>query len=237
MLAPRTDRLVQRIVGAGCAKFQTVALAKTGDRRLVQNHLGHRRQFDQIQFLSGALGCRIKAARAVQRIAEQIEPHRPQIARRIDVDDAAAHRVIAGFHHRRALHKPHAHQKMAQRFFVDPVAHTGRKRRLAQNVARRHPLGRGIQRGEQHKPLGHAVHQRGQRRHALRANVSVRRHAIIGQTIPSRKHDDRQIGGEKPQRFDHRGHAFVVARHVANRHATLVQLGQDQLGVKALGRA
>ncbi len=47
-----------------------------------------------------ALGLGIEAADAFQRVAEEIEPHRAERARREQVEDAAAHRIFAGLHHR-----------------------------------------------------------------------------------------------------------------------------------------
>ncbi|OIQ69529.1 hypothetical protein GALL_488690 [mine drainage metagenome] len=95
MLAPRADRLIQRIIRPGRAKLDAVILAKPGDRRLVQNNLRHRREFNHRQLLGGALRHRIKAPRAVQHIAEQVEPDRPALARWKNINDAATHRVIA----------------------------------------------------------------------------------------------------------------------------------------------
>ena len=39
MFAPRRDRLIERVIGAGRPKFQTIALAKARDRRHIQDHL------------------------------------------------------------------------------------------------------------------------------------------------------------------------------------------------------
>ena len=123
---------------------------------------------------------------------------------------------------------------MTQRFFINTVAHAGRKRGLAQQAAGGHTLRGGVQRGQQHKAARHAMGQTRQCRHALRADVGIGRHPVVGQAIPAGKHHNRQIRRKKPQRVLHGSEAFVVARHM--RHGgTLVQFAQDQLRVIAFG--
>ena len=99
MLAPRRDRIVQRIVKPGGAEFDPVVLAEPGDRRVIQDDFRYRGEIDGFQLFDGALADRIEPPRPVQHIAKQIEPHRAGIAGGIDVDDAATHRVVAGFRH------------------------------------------------------------------------------------------------------------------------------------------
>ena len=236
MLAPCADRLVQRIVGARRAKLQPVVLAKPRHRRLVQYHFGDRGQFDQVQLFGGALRRRIKPARAVQHIAEQVQPHRPQIAGRVNVDDTAAHGVIAGFRHRGRLHEPHAHQKPAQRRIVNPVTDPRGKSSLAQDRPRGQLLRGGVQRGQQHERLGHPMRKCRQRRHPLRRNIGIGRHPVIGQTIPSGELDHRHIWGKKPQRIAHGNQPLVIARHMAHGHAAR-QFRQNAGGVEPFGRA
>ena len=237
MLAACTDRLVQRIIGARDPEFDPVILAKTGDRAFVQNNLADGGQFDQFQLFGGALRGRIKAPRAVQRVAKQIKPHGAKVTGWENVDDATADRVIPRFGHRRALHKPHAYQKPPQCGFVDTVTHTGGKRGSSQHIACRHPLRCGVQRGEQNELVRHPMHQPCQRRHALRRNIGIGRHTIIGQTIPARKHNYRHIRREKAQRGLHRCHTLVIACNMQHRRATFAQFVQHCLRIKAFGDA
>jgi hypothetical protein len=91
MLAPRADRLVERVVGAGRAELDPVVLPEAGDRGLVEDDLGDGGQFHHLELLGRALGRGVEAARAVEHVAEEVEPDRTALARRVDVDDAAAH--------------------------------------------------------------------------------------------------------------------------------------------------
>mmetsp|Transcript_23829 Transcript_23829/g.43063 ORF Transcript_23829/g.43063 Transcript_23829/m.43063 type:complete len:481 (-) Transcript_23829:1871-3313(-) len=236
MLAPGTDRLIERIIGASGAELQPVGLAEPCHSRIVQDNLGHRGQFDHIQFFGCALGRRIKAARAVQHIAKQIKPHGPQITGRVDINDAAANGIVARLHHRRALNKAHTDQKGPQRALIHTGPDGGRKRSLAQKRPGRHPLGRCVQRRQQHILAWHFMYQRRQGRHPLRGNVRIGRDPVIGQTIPARKHQHRHVRCEKAQRGLHRGQTLVVPRHVDN-GTLLGHLIQNQAGVKAFGRA
>ena len=95
-LAARADRLVERIVVARRAEHRPVAGAEPLDRRLVEDHLGDRRELNPPDRLAGALGLGIEPPGALEHVAEEIEPHRPARAGRIDVDEPAAHRELAG---------------------------------------------------------------------------------------------------------------------------------------------
>ena len=60
-----------------------------------------RHEIERAQLVGGALGLGIEAADRLQRVAEEIEPHRLGHAGREQIDDAAAHRIVAGLAHRR----------------------------------------------------------------------------------------------------------------------------------------
>ena len=72
MLATSADRLVQGIIRPARTKFDPVILPEPADRRLVEDDLGHGREFDHRQLFQRALRDRIKAARAVQLIAKEV---------------------------------------------------------------------------------------------------------------------------------------------------------------------
>ena len=146
MLAARADRLIKRVISTSSAKLDTVILAKPGDRGLIQNNFGHRRKLDPVQLFGGALGAGIKAARAVEQIAKHIQPHRRAGARRPDINDTTAQRVITRLADCRRPHKTHPHQKLLQCFFVDALPHLRAKSGTLQHVARGQILRGRIQR-------------------------------------------------------------------------------------------
>ena len=168
MFTPGADRLVQGVIGAGCAKFDPVVLAKAGDGGLVEDNLRDRGQIDRRQLFHCPLAGRIKSPRPVQNIAKQIQTHRAALPRRIDVDDAATHRIIAGFGHGGGLRKPHAHQIGAQGGLVHPAPNPGGKGGTGHHIARRQTLGCRTHRCQQNERAAQAARQRRQSRHARR---------------------------------------------------------------------
>ena len=98
-------RFVEHVVGRGGAEGRDIAGAEQPDGLGGELELGHRHQIERAQFGNGALGLRIEAADRFQRVAEEIEPHRLVHAGREQIDDAAAHRVIAGLAHGRGAGK------------------------------------------------------------------------------------------------------------------------------------
>ena len=235
MFASCAHSLVERIIRARGAKLDPVVLAEAGNGSLVQNDLRHRGQFDQVQLFSRALCRGIKPARTIQNITKKIQPHRPRFTRWKDVDDAAPDRIIAGFHHRRALRKPHANQKLAQGFFINSVIHSRRERGLTQGASRRNPLACCIDRGQENKFAWHLLDEGRQGRHARRRNIGIGRDPIIRQTVPARKDKDRHLGRKEGQRCPHRLHPLVIAGHMQHRTAGLLHFLQDQPGIIPFG--
>ena len=237
MLAPRADRSVERIVEARRAKSLAIALPEPRDAVGVEDHLRGRRQRHAVDLLHRALGGDLKAPRAVEHVAEQIEPNRQRGAGGKDVHDAAAHREIARLaHHLRAV-IAHARQIPQQRVEIDLAAHRGGEAGAQHRPARGRALDRGVDRGQQHGGAVHALGQQRQRRHALRRDLGRRRHAVIGQAIPRRIAQQRQAARHHAQRLGHGGGAAVVAGDVDHRAVRARgDLGQ-QRGVIALRRA
>ena len=236
VFAPRADRLIKRIIGACRAKLDPVALPEPRDRGIVENDLRHRRQIDGGQLFGGALGDRVKAAQTVERVAKEIQPHRARVARRPDINDAAANGIIAGLSHSRDRRKPHAGEKGLQMTLIHPRADARRERSPPDHVARRDPLRDRRHRGQQHQGPRQAMRQHRKRCHASRRNFRIGRNAVIGQTVPSGK-----LQHQKPRCHDGKGgahglHPLIIARDVDDGH-TALGLSRQKARVKALGRA
>ena len=97
---------------------------------------------------------------------------------------------------------------------------------------RRHALERGVDRGEHHARLLAALQAREprQRRHALRHDAGMRRHAVVRQAIPGGKLVDLDFGREERERARKLRHARPVAadHHEAGRRR--VRLRRDSAG-------
>ena len=122
MLSPGADRGVEGIVVTRGAEMLAVAGAEALDRRVVEDDLADRRELDPLHVLGGALGLGVEAARALDHVAEEVDPHRTARARRIEVDEPAADGELAGLGDGRRLLEAHAREVPAQGGDVDPPA-------------------------------------------------------------------------------------------------------------------
>ena len=98
--APGADRFVERIIGASSPEFLAIALAEAADCRVVEQNLADRAQYRFLLGAGRALGQRVKAADALDRVAKKVEPQWLRGAGRVEIDDAAADRELAGLAHR-----------------------------------------------------------------------------------------------------------------------------------------
>jgi len=94
-----THRFVEHVVGRRGAERRHIAGAKAPDGVAGELELGHGHELERAQFLGGALRFRIEAANGFERVAEKVEPHRRIDRRRKQIDNAAAHGVVARLAH------------------------------------------------------------------------------------------------------------------------------------------
>src|SRR4030095_11453991 len=104
MAPPGADRFVERIVTAHRAELLAVARPEALDRRIVEQDLADRTQHETLERPGRALRQRVEASEAFERVAEKIEADRLRRAGRKEIDDAAAHRELAGLAHRIGPH-------------------------------------------------------------------------------------------------------------------------------------
>ena len=81
------------------------------------------------------------------------------------------------------------------------------------------------------------VRQRRQRRHAHRRDLAVGRDAVVGQAVPRREPQHRQLGREEPQRGPHRRQPGVVPADVHHRTAGAGDRPGEVACVESLGTA
>ena len=92
---------------------------------------------------------RIEAADRFERVAEEIEPHRLGHARRIQIEDAAAHGVFAGLAHGRGAQKPLSSSQRGMPSIASMLPGAADSDCPATKSARRHALEDGVDGGEQ----------------------------------------------------------------------------------------
>ena len=238
MTAAFADCFVQHVVALGGAERCDIAGAELADRLGDQLEFRDRYEVEPAHVEHGALRLRIEAADRLQRVAEEIEPHRQVHARREQVEDAAAHSVIARLAHSRRADEAVEFQPLHHAGHAQRVAGSGGERLLADQVLRRHALQHRVDGGEQHRRLvaaGDARKPR-QRGHALRHDAGMRRHAIVGLAIPGRKLQDFEVGRKKRDRPRQRRHARTIAAdhqcagrgRVFSRRHSASEVGNDQ---------
>src|SRR5664280_1260821 len=211
--AARAHRFVQQIVWGGCTEFRHIAGAEAADGFGDELEFRHRHQIEPAQLRFAALRLRIETADGLQRVAEEIEAHRHVHAGRIEIEDAAAHRIVARLAHGRGAGEAVELQPRHDARHANDIAGRDRQRVRRHELARRHALQRGVHCGEQQRRLVAPFHTRQsrQRGHALRHHGRIGRHPVVGQTIPGREFHGENVWPEERQRARQRRHALAVA--------------------------
>jgi hypothetical protein len=236
MLAARADGLIKRVIGARRAKADAIVLPEAGNRGLVQDDLRNGGKLYPLQLFHRALGFGVKPPRAVQHVAEEIQPDRPTGTGRVDVHDPAAQCIIPGLGDRGHRRKAHPRQKPLQPRLIHPFTHDGAERGRPHHLARGNALGGGVQRGQQHEGAGQSVRQKRKRRHPPGGQVGVRTDTVVRQAVPGRELQHRDIRRQHRQRRAHRLGPLVVAGDMQDWPPPR-QFARQKQGVKALGRA
>src|SRR5262249_22163299 len=119
-------RLIEEVIGRGRAEGLEITQAKALDRLGGKLKFGNWHEVDAAELIGRALALRIEAADSFERIAEEIEPHRPRHSWRIKIDNAAADGIIAGFAHGWGSHEAVELKPAGDAFHGEQVAGRGR---------------------------------------------------------------------------------------------------------------
>ena len=213
-------RLVQQIVGRGGAEFLHIAGAEAADGFGDELEFGDRHQVEGTQGAFAPLRLRVEGADGLYGVAEKVEAHRHVEARRIEIENAAADRVLARLAHGGGAAEAVELEPFDNARHADDIARRHRERVRRGEVARRKTLQRGVDRGQQHRRLIAAFHpcKPRQRRHALRHHAGIGRYAVVRQAVPGREFHDLEIGTEERQRARQARHALAVAADHRQRH-------------------
>ena len=238
---PFADRGVEAVVARRRAERLDVVAAEAADRLGRQRHLGHRLQRDLVARAGGALRGDVEGADRLQRVAEEIEPHRFGGAGRVEIEDAAAHGELADIAHRRHALEAGGFQPRDQRVHVDVVAGSCAETLRLDHLGRRNALEERIGGGEDDgavRVLLQRDHGR-QRVQPARRGVGAGRHAVVGQAIPGREFQHRQVGRCEGERLDDRGQPLPVARDEQDRAVGggFSRDSGEREGFKAVGHA
>ncbi len=93
-------RMVENVIGRRRTECFHITEAEASNGLTRKLELGDRQEIQRAQLICRALGFGIEAADRLQRVAEKIKPHRFGHARRVKINDTAAHGIIARLTHR-----------------------------------------------------------------------------------------------------------------------------------------
>ncbi len=226
---------IKGIVAGGGAEQREIVLAEAADRFRRERHLAHRIKVEGAGLADGALAGGIEGANAFQSVAEEIEAHRLFLAGHEDIKNAAAHGELADFPDGGDALEAVALQPRGNIVHLDLVAGPGGKTEALDHLGRGHLLQHGIDR-DQHDGgmrLLRVGDKPGQSGQAARRGVGGRRDAVIGQAVPGRKRQHRDLGRGKGQVLLDIGHALAVRQDVGDRLALARQFGQHK-GIHAV---
>ena len=224
MLAAGRDQLIERIVAPHRAEQLHIAGAESPARLLGQRRFAHGEQRDGIEAGERALGLGIEGADRLQSVAEEIEADWTG-ARRIEVEDAAAHRILAGVGHGAGAAIADMLQPLDQIRHADRVARRERLHRCGKEIVARHALQHGVDRGEhdQRRLVGAAAMfgKLGECRDAAGDDFGIWRHPVVRNAVPGWEAQALHVGGEELQRVFQRREPLAVAGDMQDRPAGL----------------
>ena len=209
---PVADRLIQGIAGRGRAELVAIARAEALDRLLVEQRFRRGEQREAVDPPGGPLVLGAEGAHRLDLVAEEVEPQRLVLAARIQIDDAAAHRIFALVVDRLGADIAIRLEQPREVVAVDPCARLQRRDELADAERGEHALRRRIGGGEHQLRRLRRLLQLPQCRDPLGHDAQRRARAIIRQAVPRRKADHLQFGREERRRRRHGAHRRIVRR-------------------------
>ncbi len=203
--APLADGGVEIVGGGRGAEFKRIGLTEAADRVGREPRLAHRHEVERAQLSDAALRLGVEGADRFQRIAEKIEPDRRGGAGRIEIENAAARRIVADVAHRARAAVAVRFEPERQIVHAHAVARRGRKGGGSDVAQRRNALRQRADGADQNaRPLDRAAGPRKprERRHALGRNRRVRRHPVVGLAVPGRQVERLDLGRGEAERID-----------------------------------
>ena len=145
--APVAHRLVERIAGRGRAERLAIVRTEPLDRVVVEQSLGRGEQREAVDPPGGTLVLGREGAHALDLVAEEIEPQCLFLAAWEQIDDAAAHRILAVIVDGVGTDVAVRLKQRAKLVAIDPRARFQRCDELTDTERRQHALRRGVRGG------------------------------------------------------------------------------------------
>ena len=192
--------LVDAALGRVALEQLAPAAAKARARVVVHRELAARQQPHLGHRVEAALGVGVEGADRVDLVVEQVDAVGHRRAHREQVDQAAAHRVLARAHHLRDVGVAGQRELRLELGVLQLLLRLEMEGVAREEGRRRQPVERGGG-GHQHH-VGFLLADAPQRGQALADQVLVRREAVVGQRLPVGKQGAAQLGREEGDLVD-----------------------------------
>lgn len=228
------DGDIQGVVAGGSAEGRQVIGTEAADRIRRQRHFAHRIEIERAHLPGRPLACRVEAADALQRIAEEIEAHGLFRPGHEDIENTAAHREFTDLAHGRDPVETVALQAAGDIVHAQLAAGLCREGQAFDHVLRGDLLQQGIDGDEDDRRMWLLVvgDQPAKRRQPACRRVGTRGNAVIGKAVPGRQGQHRNFRRNERQHLLDVSHALSVGKHVGNRFAGPRQFRDDK-GIEA----
>ncbi|MCY1525359.1 hypothetical protein D9M68_603350 [compost metagenome] len=187
--------LVDAALGRVALEQFAPAAAKARAGVVVHRELAARQQAHLGHGVEAALGVGVEGADGVDLVIEQVDAKRHRRAHREQVDQAAAHRVLARAHHLRHVAVAGQRELGLELGLLQLLLGLELEGVAGQEGRRRQPVQRGGGRHQHH--VGLLLADAPQRGQALADQVLVRRKAVVGQRFPVGEEGAAQFGCEE----------------------------------------
>ena len=204
---------VQRHAREVALEARAVAAAEVADRFRREAEFARREQLEPREAVARALGVRVEAADAVHLPVEQVDAQWRLAAHRKNVEERAADGELAGGRDLRHAGVAGRRQARAKCLEVELGAHLQHEGVAVHEAARRQPLQRGRQVGDD--DAGREAGQARERAQSLGDDVRVRRELVVGQGLVVRKgeHRERRIREEAQLILESRHFGGIAGDH------------------------
>ena len=193
-----TYGLVERIIPFYGTECGDIALAETALGFGTIGELAHRHEDEALDDLARALGFGIEGLDALDGVAEEIETHGRLPAGRKQIDEAAAHGELAGFHDSARADIARARQSLDEARAIDALGRCQGAKCAAQEFAAWNALKNGVRgREDDCRGLGRASDEACETGHAARDDLGLGADAVIRNSVPGRNGNDARLGREE----------------------------------------
>ena len=176
-------------------------------------------------FFTTPLADGIETADRFELITEKIKPDRCRTAGWKYINNAATNGKFTSLTHGIRAQVVEVAKKGCQASRANLITGRQAERRVGEVGLRRHPLDKGIDRGQQHHRRNRPVsigalqqrEQASQRFNALANKTALWRETIKGQTIPGRQYQQFCLRHQPRQRIAHRHHPQIITGDIDKR--------------------